>query len=182
MQSGFNTNIRYRGVLFHVQSEDSGRKHPHIITHLYHGGTILVSEKSSYEDQVEDPNLEEVVKRLMENQHKAVLKRLVAADYDHLIRSRLGEDVFQDGAGAADAGADSDRTGPLEPTRPPEPAAAAVAEEPSLPEVQAEPEPHEQEPDGERAFGEGIVSEKPLDEVILGYLVENARKRKRQRQ
>ena len=30
-----------------------------------------------------------------------------------------------------------------------------------------------------RSFGEGIVSEKPLDEVILNYLVENARKRKR---
>ena len=32
-----------------------------------------------------------------------------------------------------------------------------------------------------RSFGEGIVSEKPLDEVILNYLVENARKRKRRR-
>ena len=31
------------------------------------------------------------------------------------------------------------------------------------------------------SFGEGIVSEKPLDEVILNYLVENARKRKRRR-
>jgi hypothetical protein len=30
-----------------------------------------------------------------------------------------------------------------------------------------------------RAFGDGIVSEKPLDEVVLDYLVENARKRKR---
>jgi hypothetical protein len=32
-----------------------------------------------------------------------------------------------------------------------------------------------------RPFGEGIVSEKPLDEVILNYLVENARKRKQRR-
>ena len=30
-----------------------------------------------------------------------------------------------------------------------------------------------------RAFGESIVSQKPLDEVVLEYLVENARKRKR---
>ena len=28
------------------------------------------------------------------------------------------------------------------------------------------------------AFGEAVVSEKPLDEVVLDYLVENARKRK----
>ena len=30
-----------------------------------------------------------------------------------------------------------------------------------------------------RVFGEGIVSQKPLDEVVLDYLVESARKRKR---
>ena len=30
-----------------------------------------------------------------------------------------------------------------------------------------------------RAFGEGSVTEKPLDEVVLDYLVQNARKRKK---
>jgi len=30
-----------------------------------------------------------------------------------------------------------------------------------------------------RAFGKGVVSNKPLDEVVLDFLVENARKRKR---
>ena len=30
-----------------------------------------------------------------------------------------------------------------------------------------------------RVFGEGIVSQKPLDEVVLDYLVESARKRQR---
>ena len=31
-----------------------------------------------------------------------------------------------------------------------------------------------------KVFGERVVSEKPLDEVVLDYLVENARKRRRQ--
>jgi hypothetical protein len=31
-----------------------------------------------------------------------------------------------------------------------------------------------------RVFGDRVISEKPLDEVVLDYLVENARKRKRQ--
>ena len=171
MQSGYNTNIRYRGVLFHVQSEDSGLAHPHIITHLYHGGTILASEKSGYGDHVDEPNLEEVVKTLMENQHKAVLKRLVAADYDHVITSRLGDDFLAEKAAKPDP-ADITAPGQAEVTLP-EVEAEAEAE------VVAEPEPGSDE---ERSFGEGIVSEKPLDEVILGYLVENARKRKRQRQ
>ena len=32
-----------------------------------------------------------------------------------------------------------------------------------------------------RPFGEGVVSNRPLDEVILAYLVEKARQRKRVR-
>ena len=96
MLSGFNTNIRHRGVLFHVQSEDSGRARPHIITHLYHGGTILASEKSSYADHLDDSNLGDLVRNLMEAQHKAVLERLRSRVFDELIRERLGESVFGD--------------------------------------------------------------------------------------
>jgi hypothetical protein len=159
MLSGFNTNIRHRGVLFHVQSEDSGRDHPHIITHLYYGGTIVASEKSSYADRLGEPNLPEVVRALMEAQHKVVLRRLRAGDFDALTVQRLGPQVFD----AADARGEarSSQTAP------------AVAEldargaDPTAPPA--------------RSFGEGIVSDKPLDEVILNYLVENARKRKQKR-
>ena len=91
MLTGFNTNIRHRGVLFHVQSEDSGRQYPHIITHLYHGGTIIHSIKSSYAERVNEENLEDVVRGLMEGQHKATLKRLRAGEFDGAIRERLGD-------------------------------------------------------------------------------------------
>ncbi|MAE95400.1 MAG: hypothetical protein CL910_12125, partial [Deltaproteobacteria bacterium] len=97
MLTGFNTNIRHRGVLFHVQSEDSGRDHPHVITHLFHGGNIMASEKSGYRDKVDDRDLEDVVRGIMEAQHKAVLKRLRAGDFDEAIRARLGDEAF-DGA------------------------------------------------------------------------------------
>jgi hypothetical protein len=158
MLTGFNTNIRHRGVLFHVQSEDSGRAHPHIITHLYHGGTIVFSEKSSYASRVNEPNLEDVVRGLMEGQHKAVLKRLRAGDFNDAIRERLG-DVLDP------AEADSKATRPSEAPRlddepPSESAVHATAAEPA------------------RSFGAGAVSERPLDDVILGYLIENARKRR----
>ncbi len=150
MLSGFNTNIRHRSVLFHVQSEDSGRDHPHIITHLYHGGTILFSEKSSYADFVNEPDLETRVRELMEGQHKAVLKRLRAGDFDTPISERLGP--LDD---SVDTKAEP-KTAPPVGTR-------------AEPEFSLEPEP----------LGESGLSEKPLDEVILNYLVDNARKRRR---
>jgi hypothetical protein len=175
MLSGFNTNIRHRGVLFHVQSEDSGRDHPHIITHLYYGGTILASEKSSYADQVDAPDLPQVVRALMERQHKAVLRRLRSRAFDDLIAERLGADIF------SDAGDTKSRTHPTHPTQPTQPTRAAPAAT-APPPRKAPPPPATADQTVREAvhpFGEGIVSEKPLDEVILNYLVENARKRKR---
>jgi hypothetical protein len=159
MLTGFNTNIRHHGVLFHVQSEDSGRSHPHIITHLYHGGTIVFSEKSSYASRMSEPNLEDVVRELMEGQHKAVLKRLRAGDFNDAIRERLG-DVLTSGENDTKAKTKPTETSPLADETPSESAVLAAAE----------PAP--------RPFGEGVVSERPLDDVILGYLIENARKRR----
>jgi hypothetical protein len=160
MLSGFNTNIRHRGVLFHVQSEDSGRDRPHIITHLYYGGTILASQKSSYAEHLDDPDLSRLVRDLMEEQHRKVLEGLRARAFDDLIRERLGASVFDD---AADSKASTVPTAVASP----EDHAGGGVEEPA--------------DSSGRPFGEGIVSEKPLDEVILNYLVENARKRKRRR-
>ncbi len=156
MLSGFNTNIRHRGVLFHVQTEDSGRAHPHVITHLFHGGNILSSEKRAYEDRLGVQDLAGEVKGLMEAQHKSMLQRLRRGEFDALIRERLGATVFTD---ASDTGATTQPEGATQSPPPPQPAAA---QDPLT-----------------RVFGEGIVSQKPLDEVVLDYLVESARKRQR---
>ena len=169
MQSGFNTNIRHRGVLFHVQTEDSGTANPHVMTHLFHGGNIMASEKCDYSEQVSEVDLESVVRRLMETQHKAMLKGLRASHHDDVILQRLGPEVFGE-----DASEGVDRAEPAATLAPqsqpqtqrdaPIPAAASATQAKS-PLV--------------RAFGEDVVSSKPLDQVVLEYLVESARKRKR---
>jgi len=41
MLSGFNHNIRFRGKVYHVQTEDGGKDNPQIITHAFQGGAIL---------------------------------------------------------------------------------------------------------------------------------------------
>ena len=43
---GYNNNVRHKNRQFHIQTEDSGVNHPHIITHLFmDGGRILKSVK-----------------------------------------------------------------------------------------------------------------------------------------
>lgn len=154
MLSGYNTNVKHRGVLFHVQTEDSGVRNPHVITHLYHQGTILASDKSEYRHLLDAGDLESSVKTQMEGQHKEMLKRLRRGVFDELIVERLGP-----------AAVAPDATGSTtQPETPP-----------------ATPMPTSPPGDGEaqRSFGQGIVTQKPLDEVVLEYLVDSARKRKK---
>lgn len=154
MITGFNTNVRHGGRLFHVQTEDSGKSHPHVISHVYFGGTILASEKHEYEDLLGSSDLTDSVRALMEGQHKAMVARLKQGALDAVIAERLTDPSEETGPGASDP-----------PQAPPVPA----------PGPASVPAPPPRAP--ERAFGEGIVSQKPLDEVILEYLVEKSRGR-----
>src|SRR3712207_1754405 len=82
--TGFNHNIKHKGKVYHVQTEDSGVNNPHIITHLFVGGNILASKKTSYADILNAENLAEVVRELMEEQHKEMLRNLINGVYDNI--------------------------------------------------------------------------------------------------
>lgn len=79
---GFNHNVTYRGVGFHVQTEDSGLQKPQLVTLLYHGGIIVSSQKTVYADIVKVDNLDQVVEELAKEQHKGMLKKLTRGEFD----------------------------------------------------------------------------------------------------
>ena len=96
---GYNHNIGHRGLVFHVQTEDSGVDNPHVFTHLFQGGVILSSRKLEYDADAD----EMVVKSLMQAQHKAVLKDLKRGSFDDKIDSYLGDHPdLKRGAGDTD--------------------------------------------------------------------------------
>jgi hypothetical protein len=192
---GQNANVRHGGRTFHVQTEDSGRAHPHVITHLYYEGTILASERRDYSDLVAAPDLAARVRRLMEEQHAAMVERLRRGDFDAAIAARLDVPPAAAGPGAAEM-----QTPPAAETalpRPPPNAETALPRPPpnaetALPRAPRAPAPvrpavapvpasaagdRAASTGRPRAFGEGIVSERPLDDVILEYLVAQSRER-----
>ena len=220
MLSGFNTNFRYRGVLFHVQTEDSGLENPHVITHLFHGGNIMSSEKRDYSDLIAElpaSELDGAIRKVMEGLHKSMLKQLSRGEHDVSIEQRMGPDIFRvlatdnlsdpptvtEGEASRTQGRPTstiDRAArgmmgpPTETTGSPlvaDPEALAVDAADSVPRVaelatpetdqRGTPPIKETQPVSHlsKVFGDRVVSEKPLDEVVLDYLVENARKRKR---
>jgi hypothetical protein len=82
---GYNNNVRHKGRVFHIQTEDSGAKYGHVITHLFmDGGRILKSVKSSYAEHVGTERMAEVVRDLMKKQHKAMAVSLREGTFDRI--------------------------------------------------------------------------------------------------
>jgi len=178
MITGCNTNVLYRGKQFHVQTEDSGRANPHIISHVYHGGTIIASEKSEYGDRVDSAEIDIKVRAKIELQHKTMLKRLTSGELDAVIDKRLGGAVaaakpspppVSEESVAKSTATGADTSGAI---------TSGAATDPA---IDVERPAADTEPifDGTSApgFGDSLDSEKPLDEVILEYLVDKARDR-----
>jgi len=83
---GYNNNIRHKNRVFHIQTEDSGIKHPHIITHLFmDGGRILKTIKKSYAEHVGVDGMAEIVRQMMKEQHKSMFIALRDGQFDHLV-------------------------------------------------------------------------------------------------
>ena len=161
---GYNTNVRHKGKLYHIQTEDSGVKRPHVITQLFaDGGRILASEKTSYEEHLQTDNLAVVVKKLMQEQHKRVFIALRDGVYD--------EDGLDDVATNAKAEA-----APAElTTEVLEHAAARLVEgSPTYEQLRPGSGSHKRVSQAPPApFGHEVLTDKTLDEVILAYLAQD---------
>jgi hypothetical protein len=178
MITGCNTNVLYRGKQFHVQTEDSGRGKPHIISHVYHGGTIIASEKSSYAHRVDAEELDIKVRAQIELQHKTMLKRLTGGELDAVIDERLGGGVAPAKPAPAKAAKKPAAESKVSTGETSGSVTANAATDPSIDQERpaADTKPIIDDP-ATAAFGTGADSEKPLDEVILEYLVDKARDR-----
>jgi hypothetical protein len=88
---GFNNNVRHRGRVFHIQTEDSGVKSPRIVTHLFaDGGRIIKTTRTSYAELVSRGDLAQLVRQMMKDQHKSMFTALRAGDLDELLESSCG--------------------------------------------------------------------------------------------
>ena len=77
MLTGYNTDFKFQGKIYHVQTEDGGLNSPSITSLLYYQGAILASRKTSYADIIKADCLEEVVRELMMEQHKQMIRDLM---------------------------------------------------------------------------------------------------------
>ncbi len=170
--TGFNHNIKHKNKVYHIQTEDSGVNNPHIITHMFVGGNILASKKTSYADIVNAENLAEVVRELMEEQHKEMLRNLLNGVYDEADAALSRTKSYQPGQINTEARDVKLNAGVSAQPRPIQLETLAEPPPEVPPEVLAAREFKNVKPKegGETLFGEDLISEKSLDEVILAYL------------
>jgi hypothetical protein len=88
--AGFNHNIRYGDRVYHVQTEDSGIENPHIFTHLFLGGLIISSARTDYGHLLAEADCDEKVRKLMQEQHKRLMKELRRGAFDAKIIETTG--------------------------------------------------------------------------------------------
>jgi len=81
MFTGFNNNVLYNNDMYHVQTENGGLNNTVITTLIYLKGAIVASKKISYQDIIHEKDAEESVKKLMENQHKNMIKALLRGKF-----------------------------------------------------------------------------------------------------
>jgi hypothetical protein len=70
--SGFNTDIEFDGVVYHVQTEDKGVSARKIISLVYDRGTILASKRVSYDEIADGDPDEKALTAGLSRQHKLI--------------------------------------------------------------------------------------------------------------
>ena len=84
MISGFNTDIEFDGVVYHVQTEDKGLSSKLIVSLIYDRGTILASKRVSYEDLAQSNFEESAIADRLNRQHKLICAAVKAGRLEDL--------------------------------------------------------------------------------------------------
>ena len=72
MITGFNTDVVHDGITYHVQTEDKGVDAPMILSLVYHGGAILASKRTPYDDLLATGFDESALGERLQRQHKLI--------------------------------------------------------------------------------------------------------------
>ena len=72
MITGYNTDIEFGGVTYHIQTEDKGLTTPIIMSLVYDRGTILASKRQPYDDLIEVGFDEKALAVRLQKQHKTI--------------------------------------------------------------------------------------------------------------
>jgi hypothetical protein len=158
--TGYNTDVEFDGVVYHVQTEDKGLDTPVILSLVYSGGAILASKRASYDDLVARGFDEGVLSARLQRQHKLICAAVHAGRIEDL--KQLGQRGSPPKAPSVETGVEKQASEPED-----VPQAEAVRSEPKdVPKAEAvhsEPVVDAPRPDIEKAGDRFSISPDTID-------------------
>jgi hypothetical protein len=91
--TGFNTDIEFDGVVYHVQTEDKGLDTPLILSLVYVGGAILASKRAHYHDLLTNGFDPLVLSERLQRQHTLICAAVKAGRIEDLKRLSPRDDA-----------------------------------------------------------------------------------------
>lgn len=95
MITGFNTDVPYKGEVYHVQTEDKGQDNPMVESLIYKGGEILGAKRTPYSLFLANGYDEKKIVKFMEDQHRGIIRDIKIGRYDKSQGGLLGDDTSQ---------------------------------------------------------------------------------------
>jgi hypothetical protein len=80
--TGYNTDVKHKTRVFHIQTEDKGESSPYIESLVYVGGQILATRKTSYAEVVKSGRDDKAIQELMEQQHRTMIAAIQRGRFD----------------------------------------------------------------------------------------------------
>jgi hypothetical protein len=80
--TGFNTDVKHKNRVFHIQTEDKGDANPCVESLVYVGGEILATKRTSYAEVVQAGRDEHAVQDLMDQQHRTMIAAIQRGRFD----------------------------------------------------------------------------------------------------
>jgi hypothetical protein len=88
IEKGFNSDLIYKGMNFHVQSEDWGLENPYLVSRIYQNGAVIKSIKTPYTEVVgsgpmsrqrlDSLAVRPVIRLALRDQHQKILDLLLS--------------------------------------------------------------------------------------------------------
>lgn len=86
MQMGRNSDVKYKGIVVHIQTEDLGLSAKKAMAQIFHSGQIIESRSMSYAAHIEslsdDAARDEFIRKFLDSFHRDCFKRLQTGTYD----------------------------------------------------------------------------------------------------
>jgi hypothetical protein len=95
--TGFNTDIEWNGVVYHVQTEDKGLETPLILSLVYTGGRILASKRTPYNDLIAAGFDEVALAERLNRQHKILCAAIKSGRVEDVIKLSQRDNARKNG-------------------------------------------------------------------------------------